>query len=137
MGQPQSTMWVSQPRTLLKHHVYRQYLHCWMGKICQKFRDAAIVDAFAGPGAYLDGPQGSPIVIAETFLQHSRRPKFNQLRLICLEKDPSRRDSLKARLDGLPKVPLLGIHVPPAAALLDCVASLRAAAHGNDPSTPV
>jgi hypothetical protein len=35
-----------------------------MGEICQKFKSAAIVDAFAGPGAYLDGPAGSPVVIA-------------------------------------------------------------------------
>jgi hypothetical protein len=69
-------LWPSQPRTLLKHQVYRQYLHCWMGKICQKFRNSAIVDAFAGPGAYLDGPDGSSVVIAKTFLEHSRLPGF-------------------------------------------------------------
>ena len=39
MGQPTDTLWPSQPQTLLKHQVYRQYLRCW----------------FAGPGAYLDG----------------------------------------------------------------------------------
>ena len=130
-------MWKSEPRTLLKHHVYRRYLHCWMGKICQKFPNAAIVDAFAGPGAYSDGPEGSPLAIAKTFLEHSLRSKFNLLRLICLEKDPQRRDALAARLAALPKVRLLGIQVPPASALLDSFTNLRAAAHGSDPATPV
>jgi len=130
-------MWKSEPRTLVKHQVYRRYLHCWMGKICQKFPNAAIVDAFAGPGAYVDGPEGSPLVIAKTFLGHSLRSKFSLLRLICLEKDPQRRDALAARLAALPKAPLLNIQVPPAAALADRFASLRAAAHGNDPATPV
>ena len=38
MGQPTDTLWSSQPRTLLKHQVYRQYLHYWTGKICQRFK---------------------------------------------------------------------------------------------------
>jgi hypothetical protein len=59
MAQPTDTLWNSEPRTLLKHQVYRQYLHCWMGKICQSFPESAIVDAFAGPGVYRDGPDGS------------------------------------------------------------------------------
>ena len=66
MGQPAETLWRSQPRTLLKHQVYRRYLHCWMGKVCQTFPNAAIVDGFAGPGTYADGPDGSPLVIAKT-----------------------------------------------------------------------
>jgi hypothetical protein len=112
MGQPADTLWASQPRTLLKHQVYRQYLHCWMGKVCQKFRKSAIVDAFAGPGAYLDGPEGSPVVIAKTFPDHSRLPGFNRLRLICLEKRSDRRESLDRRLASLPKLPRLEIVVP-------------------------
>jgi hypothetical protein len=50
MPQPTGTLWRSEPRTLLKHQVYRWYLHCWMGKICQTFPTSAIVDGFAGPG---------------------------------------------------------------------------------------
>src|SRR5260370_4227462 len=137
MGQPRDTLWTSQPRTLLKHQVYRRYLHCWMGKICQRFQNSAIVDGFAGPGAYVDGPDGSPVVIPTTFLEHSLRPKFNLLRLIFLEKDPHRRDHLATRVAALANVPLLNVQVPPPAALLDYFPVLRRAAHGSDPATPV
>jgi len=137
MGQPADTLWNSEPRTLLKHQVCRQYLRCWMGKICQSFQSAAIVDAFAGPGAYQDGPDGSPVVIAKTFLEHSLPPRFNQLRLICQEKRADRRDSLARLLADLPNARRIDIQVPPAAELADRLPGLYTAAHGNDRTTPV
>jgi three-Cys-motif partner protein len=137
MGQPTDTLWNSQPRTLLKHQAYRRYLHCWMGKICQKFPRSAIVDAFAGPGAYLDGPDGSPMVIAKTFLEHSRVKAFNLLQLICLEKVPDRRDYLDCCVGRLPKVPRLAIEVPPACSVQEYFKTVRAVSHGSDPTTPV
>lgn len=136
MGQPANTLWKSQPRTLLKHRVYRRYLHCWMGKICQKFPHSAIVDAFAGPGAYLDGPDGSPVVIAKTFLEHSRLPAFNLLRLVCLEERHDRRQSLEARLSGITKLPKLDIAVLPPGRALESFGALRTAARRGDRATP-
>ena len=137
MGQPTDTLWPSQPRTLLKHQVYRQYLHCWMGKVCQKFGNSAIVDAFAGPGAYLDGPDGSSVVIAKTFLEHSRLPRFRQLRLVCLEKRPDRRESLDRRLAALPQLPCLDVRVAPAGSVREYFRRLHAVAHGGNSGTPV
>jgi len=136
-GQPEDTLWRSQPRTLLKHQVYRQYLYCWMGKICQRFSQAAIVDAFAGPGAYLDGPDGSPVVIAKTFLDHSLREKFQQLKLICLEQRADRRDHLDSRLNALSRQPGLQVLVPPARSVRESFRWLHATAHAGDPRTPV
>jgi three-Cys-motif partner protein len=137
MAPPADMLWNSEPRTLLKHQVYRQYLRCWMGKICQRFPTSAIVDAFAGPGGYRDGPDGSPVVIAKTFLEHSGLQRFNQLRLICQEKRPDRRDELASRLGGLPKAHKLDVQVPPAGELRDRFIALRSAAHGSDQKTPV
>jgi hypothetical protein len=137
MRQPADTLWRSQPRTLLKHQVCRQYLHCWMGKICQTFRNAAIVDAFAGPGAYLDGPDGSPVVIAKTFLEHSRQERFGALRLICLEMREDRRDYLADQMAALPRVPHPQWTVPPAGRVRERFRQLHAAAHQGDQGTPV
>jgi three-Cys-motif partner protein len=108
-----------------------------MGKICQTFQTSTIVDCFAGPGFYEDGPDGSPIVIANTFLEHSRRARFNLLRLMCLEKRPDRRDALAERLATLPKLPQLDVPEPLLGSLSDCFASLHATAHGGDRGAPV
>jgi three-Cys-motif partner protein len=131
------TVWRSEPRTLLKHQVYRWYLSCWIAKICQKFPASAIVDGFAGPGFYADGPDGSPIVIANTFLGHSLREKFNVLRVLCLEKRPDRWNALAERLASLPRLPKLEIPEPYLGSLSECFAVLDSLAHAGDRTTPV
>jgi three-Cys-motif partner protein len=107
MPKPQEILWRSEPRVLIKHQVYRHYLQCWMGKICRVFPVSTVVDAFAGPGEYEDGPDGSPIVIAKTLLEHSSNDSFNQLRLVCLEKNPDRLKHLIGRMALLPPSPRL------------------------------
>jgi three-Cys-motif partner protein len=78
-----------------------------MGKICRTFRTSSIVDAFAGPGRYSDGPDGSPIIIAKTYLEHSSQANFNTLNLICLEERQDRYDHLRSCLSQLPPLPRL------------------------------
>jgi three-Cys-motif partner protein len=136
MAQPEETLWDSEPRTLLKHHVYRWYLDCWMGKVCQNFRHSAVVDAFAGPGVYKDGLDGSSIVIANTFLNHSRRERFGVMRLLCAEKRQDRRDHLEILINQLPRVPKLVPQVLTAGTAADRFVELNAAAHGGDRRTP-
>ncbi|GAA5708090.1 hypothetical protein AQJ43_38020 [Streptomyces avermitilis] len=93
--------------------MYRHYLQCWMGKILQKFPEATIVDAFAGPGIYTDGPPGSPIVVAKTFLEHTAYRNFGRLNLVCLEERPDRVEELQRQFAKLPRSPQLNISVPP------------------------
>src|SRR6266508_6991973 len=109
MAQPAGTHWPSEARTLLKHQIYKRYVDCWMGKILQRFPTATIVDAFAGPGSYSDGHDGSSIVIAKAFLAHSGIDRFNTLRLICNESRPDRRDALAQRVAEMPVAPKLDI----------------------------
>ncbi len=101
MPQPTDTEWPSEPRTLLKHQIYKRYVDCWMGKILQVFPIATIVDAFAGPGAYSDGPDGSSIVIAKANLNHTGRARFKTLRLVWNETRADRNAALTGRLAGL------------------------------------
>ncbi|MEV6765036.1 three-Cys-motif partner protein TcmP [Streptomyces sp. NPDC051105] len=107
------TVWKSDPHTQVKHLVYRHYLQCWMGKSCQTFPEATIVDAFAGPGVYTDSPPGSPVVIARTFLEHTAYQRFNRLNLICLEERPDRVEELHRQFAKLPKAPKLHISIQP------------------------
>jgi three-Cys-motif partner protein len=107
-----------------------------MGKVCQRFARTAIVDAFAGPGEYLDGPDGSSLVIAKTFLEHSRRGHFNSLRLVCSEKRQDRRDHLNNLLAALPRTPRFIPRVLPAGTAVDRFEELTTVAHAGDPHVP-
>ena len=136
MTQPSTREWASEPRTLLKHQIYKRYLDCWMPKILQVFPAATVVDAFAGPGAYTDGPQGSPLVIARAFLDHTSRDRFRDLTLLFNEARQDRRDSLQARIDGLPNDAHLHPTVMPASDFQSAFSTIAGLAHAAGPTTP-
>lgn len=110
--QLQDTLWPSEPRTLLKHQVYRHYLQCWMGKILQRFPDGSLVDGFAGPGEYLDHKDGSPIVVAKTLLEHSSKAAFGHFHLVTNEERPDRVAHLARLLQALPQHRALRTYTP-------------------------
>lgn len=103
------TVWRSDPHTLVKHLVYRHYLACWMPKILQAFPAATIVDAFAGPGVYEDGPDGSPILVAKAFLEHAAYRRFGNLHIVCQEHRADRVDRLRQQIVGLGDLPNLTV----------------------------
>ncbi len=136
MGKPADLLWKSEPRTLLKHQIYRKYLYCWMGKICQRFTAASIVDAFAGPGVYVDGPDGSSVVTAKAFLEHARLERFNYLSLFCVEKRPDRREHLVSVMAEQRRSPKLKIEIMPAGGIEEHFVDLDRRVHGAGPRTP-
>ena len=137
MAQPVETEWPSEPRTLLKHQIYKRYVDCWMGKILQTFPSATIVDAFAGPGRYSDGPDGSPLVIAKAYLNHSGRQRFRALRLICNEARADRNEALARRLVALPPDPRLEASViTPASTFEAAVSVAEPRAHPRGDALP-
>ncbi|MFE2490224.1 three-Cys-motif partner protein TcmP [Streptomyces mirabilis] len=133
----EQTVWKSDPHTQVKHLVYRHYLQCWMGKILQTFPEATIVDAFAGPGVYTDGPPGSPIVVAKTFLEHTAHRRFNKLNLVCLEERPDRVEELRRQFAKLSPSPQLNISVQPPGVFAEQQPRLSTLAHRGRAETPV
>ncbi len=134
----EKAVWRSDPHTLVKHLVYRHYLDCWMPKILQKFPTATIVDAFAGPGVYEDGPVGSPLLIAKTFLGHSAYARFNNLRVVCLEQRADRVARLRAEIAAVGQTPKLQMTVLEPSEFAAQQPFLSQVAHGDRPnSTPV
>ncbi len=133
----QQTVWRSDPHTLVKHLVYGHYLNCWMPKILQKFPSATIVDAFAGPGVYSDGPPGSPILVAKTFLEHTAHARFGTLNVLCLEQRPDRTEWLRREIEMLGPTPKLVMTVLDPGDFAARQAELAARAHPGSASTPV
>jgi three-Cys-motif partner protein len=132
------TVWRSDPHTLVKHLVYRHYLECWMPKILQGFPRATIVDAFAGPGTYADGLDGSPILVAKTFLAHSAHARFvGRLDLICLEQREDRVDRLRHEVAALGPTPKLTVTVVEPGEFVAEQPRLAERAHGGEAARPV
>lgn len=59
------------PHTAAKHALLRRYLGAWFPIIARWNKRVVHYDAFAGPGEYLGGAPGSPIIALETLLDHT------------------------------------------------------------------
>jgi len=101
------TIYPSDPHMRIKHRIYRGYLNCWMPKILQAdwHEGAVVFDAFSGAGYYSDGLEGSPVLVARTFLEHQARLRFKPLQLVTLEERQDRTEALRAKLAAMPSCP--------------------------------
>lgn len=87
------TVWEAEPHTLAKHGILRTYLEAWAAILgnSQFGSELLFVDGFAGPGRYIGGEPGSPIVALNSILEHNRPfPKNVRLRFIELDDDRHR-----------------------------------------------
>ncbi|MEV4251548.1 three-Cys-motif partner protein TcmP [Spirillospora sp. NPDC049652] len=112
MGEPEvwnkmAVLWKLEPATAAKHRLYKSYLDAWWPIFLQSgpwgLRPrVTYVDAFAGPGKYLNGEDGSPVFALERLLAHTARQRMHLSRdrvcLIFVENDRARFQYLKALL---------------------------------------
>ena len=85
------TVWEAEPHTLAKHGILKTYLEAWAA-ILSKSRfgsELLFVDGFAGPGRYIGGELGSPLVALNSILAHNR-PLEKSVRLRFIELDTDR-----------------------------------------------
>jgi three-Cys-motif partner protein len=117
-----STLWPLEPATEAKHRLYRCYLDAWWAKLLQAktptgsyvFPRVTYVDAFAGPGRYEEGEDGSPVIALKRLLDHQRARKMGltrkRVRIIFIEGKRSRYehlcDELTSRFGPLDQLPV-------------------------------
>lgn len=69
MGCEDKAPWPIEPHTIVKHRILREYLSAWFPILGQSYPEILYLDGFCGPGEYLGGEPGSPIVALETALK--------------------------------------------------------------------
>jgi three-Cys-motif partner protein len=120
-----SVLWRLEAATAAKHRLYKRYLDAWWPILLQaSSRDGSLrsrvtyLDAFAGPGRYEGGEEGSPVFALDRLLHHVAVDRMylsrDRVRLLFMEK---RRDRYKylcnelerrfGPLDDLPVLPVL------------------------------
>lgn len=80
-------LWKLEPATAAKHRLYKRYLDAWWPIMLQPIRPSGYtrprvtyVDAFAGPGCYEGGEDGSPIFAIDRLLNHAARDRMHLAR---------------------------------------------------------
>ncbi|MGC1375672.1 MAG: three-Cys-motif partner protein TcmP, partial [Anaerolineales bacterium] len=62
MTKPSETLWEIEPHTKAKHEILRKYLGAWFPILGSKNARIVYIDGFCGPGKYIGGEEGSPII---------------------------------------------------------------------------
>jgi three-Cys-motif partner protein len=97
-------VWSAEPHTLAKHRILQEYLAAWMailshqsGKLGATTRPLKYIDAFAGPGIYQNGEEGSPILALKVALNHARKFPV-PVDFVFIEDDEARYRTLEQQL---------------------------------------
>lgn len=114
-------LWKLEPATAAKHRLYRRYLDAWWPIMLQPippsgYRRPRItyVDAFAGPGEYEDGEDGSPIFAIDRLLNHAAIARMSltpdRVTMLFIERDRERyhhlRDLVISRFGAIDQLPV-------------------------------
>jgi three-Cys-motif partner protein len=102
MAAPTEVLWDGDEHTFAKHALLRSYLAAWL-PIMSRFNNRLIlIDGFAGPGRYLGGEIGSPLIMLDAYLAHAHRalPHLAAVSLVYvfIEEDHERSEHLRGEL---------------------------------------
>lgn len=102
---PKGTLWPRDDHTEGKHLVLEEYLKAWF-PILGKFNGRILfVDGFAGPGEYVDGEDGSPVVAMRVLAEHAATIRADVV-FVFIEKKLKRAEHLNRLVDRWrPKLP--------------------------------
>jgi three-Cys-motif partner protein len=100
MSMVTETLWPIEPHTAKKHEILKRYFQAWLPILGHSNKRLLYIDAFAGPGKYIGGEDGSPLVVLKAARDHSLKLK-SELRCIFVEDKPARFDHLQMTLDEI------------------------------------
>ena len=101
MAVPKDTLWQIEPHTQAKHELLRRYLNAWFPILIHGHDKIVYIDGFSGPGRYLGGEPGSPLVALDVAINH-RRSLDGEVAFWFMDERQDRVDHLKQELTTLP-----------------------------------
>jgi three-Cys-motif partner protein len=107
------TLWEMDRHTAAKHTILRKYLDAWIpilggGRFARD--DLVLIDAFAGPGRYSTGEDGSPLLMLRACLEHSGEIRA-ALRYYFIEENDARVAHLRSEVGALTLPPSISAEV--------------------------
>jgi three-Cys-motif partner protein len=90
MPAPKDVIWPLEPHTRAKHEILRRYLEAWLPIMTAYNGRVVFLDGFAGPGEYVGGELGSPLIAIDTFLRQRHPMPGAEVTFLFIEKDSDR-----------------------------------------------
>jgi three-Cys-motif partner protein len=97
---PNETLWNLEPHTAAKHKILACYLDAWFPILATNNTRIVYLDGFSGPGRYLGGEPGSPIVALRSALAHTTR-LTSEVVFFFIEEKPDRANHLQREIARL------------------------------------
>ena len=115
MARPKTPLWEADEHTLAKHAILREYLEAWLPIMSSCNPRLLLIDGFAGPGRYLGGEEGSPLIMLRTLLEHRTLPRMagTTFSFLFIEQDADRITHLRDEITALGPLPANVRVVPP------------------------
>lgn len=95
-----STTWKIEPHTEAKLAILKKYLNAWLPIITRWNGRILYIDGFAGPGEYIDGEDGSPVIAIKAILEHRTNIKA-EIKMLFIEDNRKRCEFLKKKIATL------------------------------------
>jgi len=89
-----------EPHTEAKHAILRKYLDAWLPIITRWNGRVVYIDGFAGPGEYIGGKDGSPIIAIKAVLEHKANIKA-EIVMLFIEAEKERCEFLKHKVSEI------------------------------------
>ena len=109
MAIPQDTVWEIDEHTKAKHEILRTYLNAWFPILTSAHPPVLYVDGFCGPGRYLGGEEGSPLIALRAAMGQ-RRPLPGNPVFVFTDERPDRIENLRGELQRLNPPSTFSIH---------------------------
>jgi len=110
MAEPKETIWQLQEHTKAKHVILRRYLGAWFAIMGSTNSNVMYIDGFCGPGRYLGGECGSPIIALQEAIAQFKYLQNTDVTFIFSDIDFNRIQHLKTEINLLQPPSKFNIH---------------------------
>lgn len=100
MTVPKETIWPLEPHTLAKHRILKLYLQAWFPILSSIHQKVVYIDGFCGPGRYKGGEPGSPLIVLELAVNHTKQLQ-DQIVFWFIDNEQKRIEHLRSELEQL------------------------------------
>src|SRR5689334_18020118 len=100
MSKTSETLWAIEPHTRAKHDILRRYLGAWFPILGSKIPRIVYIDGFCGPGRYIGGEEGSPIIALQEALKQPVLAN-SEVNFLFIDERKDRIDHLISELSSL------------------------------------
>lgn len=90
MTTPNDTIWRIESHTQAKHEILRRYLNAWFPILAKFNAKIVYIDGFCGPGRYVGGEPGSPLIALDAAIKHGNRLQQNKVIFLFMDERSDR-----------------------------------------------